>query len=236
MNCLIFMAGGSGVRFGADIPKQYIEIDGEPLFLYTLRKYCAFNIVDRIVIVSNLAWTEYTEAWAKRVTLNIPTVVVEGGETRSHSVKNGVLACSVFLREDDIVLIHDATNPFVDPGAVREGIELAKENGAAAIGTRQVHTIYNIDESGNIKGLIPRDNVSSGYSPEIFRFDTVLRIHKDADDTGLAQMTSAMALALQYGINVNVVFASVLNLKITYKDDLQYFLAVKKNEDETSKG
>lgn len=230
MHCLLMMMGGSGVRFGAEIPKQYIEIDGAPVFTYTLKKYSQCEFVDKIVIVSNPEWIEYTEKIAKELLGEKLFRVVAGGRTRSHSVKNGLKCCSNILKENDLVLIHDATNPFVDVNAISNGIEVASETGAAVIGTNQYHTIYSRECDDTIKNFIPRETVGSGYSPEIFKFNVIYPYYQNASEEQLEAMTSALALALECGVEAKFVPAELVNVKITYPHDMKAFIALMKYE------
>lgn len=225
MNCLLFMMGGSGTRFGADIPKQYIEIHGIPLFAYTLQAYDQCDFVDKAIIVSNTDWMDYTQAKAEKVLANKLLAVTAGGPTRSHSVKNGLLCCQNYLSSDDILLIHDATNPFIDKDALKQAVLMAKESGIAALVTDQVHTLYR--KSGDrIEQVIPRETVCSGYSPEVFRFSEINGFYEHADDQKLETMTSAVALALDQGKAVKCVSANICNLKITYSHDMEVFKAI----------
>ena len=114
MNILLLMMAGSGVRFGADIPKQFIRIKDKPIFSYILRGYNACEDIDKIVVVTHADWIDYVEEW--KATLGAEKVhnVVAGGATRSESVRNGLSEVSTFASADDVVLIHDATHPYVD--------------------------------------------------------------------------------------------------------------------------
>ena len=92
MNYLILMMGGKGTRLGADRPKQYIEIDGIPIFAYILKSYNQVECIDEIVIVSNEIWIDYVEKWISLIQIDKPISIVAGGKTRSHSVYNGFKA------------------------------------------------------------------------------------------------------------------------------------------------
>ena len=87
-NCLLMM-GGSGTRLGTQIPKQYIEVDGVPIFAYILDKLNKFDAIDNIVIVSNPAWIDYVEDWKQKLGANKVKAVVAGAAPRSVSVGDG---------------------------------------------------------------------------------------------------------------------------------------------------
>lgn len=226
MNCLMLMMGGNGTRFGADIPKQYIKVNGRPVFQYTLDQYNRCEEVEKVLIVSNPEWVDYTKKNAEKLLRNKLTEVVAGGSTRSHSVKNGLVCCEKYLKEDDYILIHDATNPFVARKTIGKAIQAAKETGAAVVGTNQYHTIYRRDGSDLIDCFLPRETIGSGYSPEIFRFSMIYPYYKNAKEQELSAMTSTVALVLQYGAEVQFVPADLVNLKITYPKDMEAFTAL----------
>lgn len=230
MNCLIFMMGGSGVRFGAKIPKQYVKVNGMPVFAYTLGKYCECSFIDKILIVSNSDWIDYTVKIADQLLGEKLLGVISGGRTRSHSVKNGVNFCENYLDDDDIVLIHDASNPFLETDAIKRAIEVVKKFPMVCVGTDQYHTLYKRTDDV-ISRVVPRETVCSGYSPELFRFSLLYEFYAKANDETLENMTSAMALALSNNIEVKYIPANIINLKITRKNDMEAFKLLIRDEE-----
>ena len=222
----MLMMGGSGTRYGTKIPKQFLEVNGKPLFMYTLKKYLEFNLIDKVVVVSNPEWMDYSRVYSASILKDKLLAVVPGGRTRSHSVKNGLEYCKDHLSCEDLIMIHDTTNPFVDPDAVEKAIEAAKKTGAAVVGTNQYHTIYIKDSAGKIIRFIPRETVGSGYSPEVFRFSLVYEHYLHADDESLESTTSTIALTLDEKTEVCFIPANLVNLKITYPHDMKAFLSI----------
>ena len=223
MNYLLLMMGGSGTRLGADRPKQYIEIDGIPIFFYILRSYNKLDCIDEIIIVSNEMWIDYVQKWIDSLEINHPISIVAGGETRSHSVYYGLKSISNRAKDDDIVLFHDATHPYVDePGTIKV-IDAIEEYGGATLGAYQYDTVYRMNEEGFITDVIPRQELVAGASPEGFKFSEIFPIYDAADDEELEQMTSGGALAMEHGIKMKTIEANIINLKITYPNDLEIF-------------
>lgn len=220
---LLLMMGGSGTRLGGTRPKQYIEIDGIPIFAYILNKYCQMGDIDDVVIVSNSDWCDFVLKWVKQFGLYDKVMVVEGGNNRSQSVKNGLLAIKKDAEDEDIVLIHDATHPYVDEAGTKEIISILKEYEGATLGAYQYDTVYRINEENEIVKVLPRQQIVAGASPEAFKFKRIYDIYCKSSDEELSLMTSAGAIALCYGINMKVVPTNIINLKITYKNDLEAF-------------
>ncbi len=224
MNIVMLMMAGSGVRFGADIPKQFVEVKGRPIFSYILNAYNQSELIDRIVIVTHKNWIDYVEEWKETLKAHKLSVITSGGDSRSASVKNGLLAMKDFAAEDDVVLIHDATHPYVDEEGNEKIIQAVKECGGATLGQRQYDTVYQMNEETHmLEKVVPREKIVSGASPEAFRFGDLYRIYTRASREELDSMTSAGAIALHYGIPMKVIGANVINLKITYKNDMETF-------------
>lgn len=222
-NYLLMMMGGSGTRLGADRPKQYIEVEGQPIFSYIIQGYDKAEFIDEIIIVSHESWMDYVSEWMNRLNIQKPLQIVAGGETRSHSVKNGLAVIADKAADDDVVLFHDATHPYVDREGTLKVIEAIREYGGATLATYQYDTVYRITDDDFVSNVIPRQEVIAGASPEGFRFGDIYKIYADASDDELKAMTSAGAIALAHDIKMKSVKTDVINLKITYPGDLEIF-------------
>lgn len=229
MNTVLLMMGGSGTRFGADIPKQYIKVNDRPIFSYILQGYDRLDTVDKIIIVSHKDWVDYVEEVAKQMNTKKLYKVVTGGATRSDSVKNGLICAAEYSSDDDVIMIHDATHPYVDEKGVKEVIEGVKEFGGATLASFNYDTVYKMDDDHILTNIEPRFNIVAGASPEAFTFRAIYDIYMNSDKEELESMTSAGAIALAHNIKMKVVKANVINLKITYADDMDLFLKLVDN-------
>ncbi|MBQ9249975.1 MAG: 2-C-methyl-D-erythritol 4-phosphate cytidylyltransferase [Oscillospiraceae bacterium] len=224
MNAMLLMMGGTGTRFGKDRPKQYTLIDDRPLFSYIVEKADKTACIDRLVVVSHADWLDYAQEWCEKFVKRIPFDVVAGGENRSGSVLNGLTRLGRYAKRDDVVLIHDATHPYLDPEGVGKVVEAVQEYGGATMASRNYDTVYRTDEQGFLEKVEPREQIVAGASPEAFRFGDIYDIYRNASAEELASMTSAGAIALSHNIPMKVIGTPVLNLKITYEHDLDLFL------------
>jgi len=199
------MMGGSGTRFGADVPKQYIMVNDKPVFTYIVKAYQVMPDIGKIVIVSNAAWIDFVDKWINKIGKDKVEPVVAGGDTRSESVKNGLVACKSFAGPEDIVLIHDATHPYIDEDGTGKVIEAIKEYRGATLGTCQYDTCYQIDDDDMITKVEPRQYLITGASPEGFFWKELCDIYENTPKEELEKMTSAGALASANGIKMKVV-------------------------------
>ena len=223
MNIALLMMGGSGTRFGADRPKQYVLVNDIPIFFYIFKKLISLDCIDKVILVSHKSWIDFVKEWAVKVKTNKEFEIVEGGENRSESVLHGLQVAAKFAKAEDVILIHDVTHPYVDEAGTEKVIAGVKKYGGATLAAFQYDTCYTIDKEHLIQGVFPREKIVAGASPEAFRFGEIYTIYSLATKEELQQMTSAGAIALAHGIKMVVVPASVVNLKITYPGDMEIF-------------
>ncbi|MDY5684155.1 MAG: 2-C-methyl-D-erythritol 4-phosphate cytidylyltransferase [Treponema sp.] len=229
MNCVLLKMGGSGVRFGASVPKQFYEINGEPLFAYVLRKYETIKCIDKFIIVTNSEWGEITNLYATKILGKKLLGIVSGGKTNIESTYNGVMYAAKFLTDSDYLLVHDVTDPIINEKAIREVITAAQKDGCAAVVTEQVHTLYTKNAEGYITGTIKKDCVGSGYSPEAFQYSIIKDCFNKAKDGDFFIKTSAMEVVQSKGIHPKVVVSHQVDLKITYQEDMEALLLMIEN-------
>ena len=224
MNIMLLMMGGAGTRFGKDRPKQYTLIDERPLFSYITERADQCPDIDRLVVVSHGDWLDYVREWCEKTLRRLPWQVVAGGDTRSGSVLNGLRALEGLAAAEDVVLIHDATHPYLDPEGVALVAEAVREFGGATLASKNYDTVYRTDAEGFLEKVEPRELIVAGASPEAFRYGDIYDIYRSASSEELAAMSSAGAIALAHGIPMKVIPTPVLNLKITYEHDMDLFL------------
>lgn len=223
------MMGGVGSRFGADVPKQFTMIDNTPLFSFIVKELAKVDYIDGIVAVVHQDWIGYTKEWLDKLFLSDKVKIVEGGACRSESVFNGLKYLRELADDGDVVLMHDATHPYVDKEGTRQVAELTHQYGAATLASLNYDTTYMMDNDCNIEKVVPRQKMIAGASPEGFRFGQIYKIYSSTPQNEMEKMTSVGAIALAHHIPMKVVPTSVLNLKITYPEDMKLFKLLYKN-------
>ena len=154
--------GGSGTRLGADIPKQYIELENRPIFSYIVEAHQNCGDIDKMVIVSHENWLEYVHKWVGWLGADKVAEIVAGGENRSASVRNGLKAMESWAGPEDVVLIHDATHPYCDEAGIRKVVEAVKKHGGATLAQPEYDTVYQCTGEGFVDKVLPRQLVISG--------------------------------------------------------------------------
>lgn len=220
---VLLMMGGIGSRFGADMPKQFTMVNERPLFTYIANKLAKQDCITGIVVVVTESWLDYAKEWIDKLQIRKIVNVVKGGETRSESVRNGLRALVGVAEDNDPVLMHDATHPYVDEEGTKKVAEMVREYGSATLAGLNYDTTYLMDDDNNIVKVIPRKNVIAGASPEGFRYKQIYDIYENTPQEDMEKMTSVGAIALAHNIPMKVVPTAVLNLKITYPEDFKLF-------------
>jgi 2-C-methyl-D-erythritol 4-phosphate cytidylyltransferase len=220
---VILAAGGRGMRFGAgkqnDKPKQFLELRGYPIFVWSLRTLLSSPVVADAVIVAppDLIAPLKQQLDAVSELLHGKSVkVVPGGATRQNSVYFGLLELEG--RRTTHVLIHDAARPFLNMDLVDRCTKAAIEYGAFTAGIPVSDTIQRI-EGNQIIETLDRDSLMLVQTPQGGRFDWLLEGHRRALDEEKATTDDAAILAMS-GHKVSIVDGASFNIKITRPDDL----------------
>ncbi len=218
---LLVVAGGRGVRLGADLPKQYLNCAGRPLIVHTLEALATcYPFGATTVVIGADDRPLYDQAVAHlapsaAAALGPPAI---GGATRQQSVLAGLEALA--QAEPDIVLIHDAARPFPSVNLVARAIEAAERHGAAAPGTAMSDTIKQVDAEGRVLATPPRSTLRAVQTPQAFRFPLILDAHRRAAATGVRDLTDDVAVAEWAGAPAYVFEGDPLNVKVTTMQDL----------------
>ena len=222
----VILSGGSGKRFGSDLPKQYVEVKGRSILSYTLDAF-ARSSVDEIVVV---AAEEYIEC-CRQIAASIPksTEVIQGGEQRYDSVLQGLRYAAVHTDhpEEDIVLIHDGARPLIRPEVIDDIIRTVKTCGAAIAAAPCTDTIKLADEEGNIAGTTDRSRTWAAQTPQTFVLQEILHAYEKiiggrSQKETLQHITDdAMVYQMAFpGRPVRLINAGADNFKITAPSDL----------------
>ncbi len=202
----ILVAAGSGNRFGAGTPKQFLPLLGRPVI-----RYAAEALVAHVGALLQPVGEASPIAVALDGLAHLPPV--PGGVTRQDSVRAGLEALAPHA--PDVVLVHDAARPLIPPGLIAALIA-ALDDTPGAIPAVPVADTLKRAVAGRIAATVPRDGLFRAQTPQAFRFDALLSAHR----AGIVSATDDAAVLEAQGLAVGLVPGSEDNIKITYKDDL----------------
>jgi 2-C-methyl-D-erythritol 4-phosphate cytidylyltransferase len=218
----ILPAAGLGTRMGAGTPKQFLELGGEPLVIFTLRRLAACAAITDFILASRGEELTSLEDRVSKARLGRPARVVHGGDTRQQSVAN---ALAQVAPETEIVLVHDAVRPFVTPAQIERLIAEARTRGAAILGIPAIDTVKEVkraslpEDVALITSTIPRERIVLAQTPQAFQYAILREAFARAKQDDVTASDEA-SLVERLGREVFVVLGSERNLKITRPSDM----------------
>jgi 2-C-methyl-D-erythritol 4-phosphate cytidylyltransferase len=218
----IVPAAGLGTRMGAETPKQFLELDGMPLILFTLRRLAACSAITEFFISTRADDIVSLQDKVAKAAIGRPARVVHGGDTRQQSVANALAQVDP---ETEIVLVHDAVRPFVTVEQIDRVIAEARKRGAAILGIPAIDTVKEVkraslpEDVALINATIPREKIVLAQTPQAFRY-ALLRDAFRAAQKDEVTASDESALVERFGHEVFVVLGSERNLKITRPADM----------------
>jgi len=225
----ILPAAGLGTRMGAETPKQFLELDGVPLVLFTLRRLAACEAITDFLIATRAEEMAALEMRVRQEGLGRPVRVVRGGDSRQESVAH---ALAQVPADTEIVLVHDAVRPFVTREQVERLITEARARGAAILGIPAIDTVKEVkraslpEDVALITATIPRERIVLAQTPQAFTCTLLKEAFASAAQDDVTASDEA-ALVERLGHDVYVVLGSERNLKITRPADMdlaRYYL------------
>jgi 2-C-methyl-D-erythritol 4-phosphate cytidylyltransferase len=219
----IIPAAGLGTRMGADQPKQFLELDGVPLIIFTLRRLAACAAITDFIISTRADDVMSLQDKVAKAALGRPARVIHGGDTRQQSVANALAQVD---SATEIVLVHDAVRPFVTAKQVERLIAEARARGAAILGIPAIDTVKEVkrtslpEDVALISATIPRERIVLAQTPQAFSFALLREAFRKAEEDGVNASDEA-ALVERMGRDVYVVLGSERNLKITRPADME---------------
>jgi 2-C-methyl-D-erythritol 4-phosphate cytidylyltransferase len=217
MNVAIVVAAGKGTRLGANRPKQFLELDGLPVIVHTLRQFEPCTEIDEVVVVLAADEIAGFQTLAQQFGLEKVSRVIAGGATRAQSVRRGLAV----IEEAELVAVHDGVRPFVTPAEIDRVMAAARFTGAAILVAPVADTIKEIKDDLVVRTL-PRAQLRRALTPQCFRFDILKRAYDqltEIESEGI-EVTDDCLLVERLGVEIAAIEGSARNIKITRVEDL----------------
>lgn len=225
-NIAVIFAGGTGKRMNTKSkPKQFLELHGKPILVYTLEQFNNHIEIDGIVLVVLEEWITYCQKLVEKFRLDKVKAIVAGGDSALSSQKNGLLKAQELYAKDSVVLIHDGVRPLVNEETISKNIASVKQYGTAITVTPAIETITIKNETGEVGQIIERSKCELARAPQSFYLKDILAAHRNAEGDGLQFIDSA-SMMKHYGHSLYTVEGSPENIKITTPSDFYIFRAL----------
>lgn len=223
-NVAIILAGGKGKRMGKiNLPKQFLEIGGNPIIILTLKNIINSNLFDKIYIAINPEWKEYLQELLFNHELNLDFIhIVDGGKERNDSIENALDSMKNSVQNEDIIVIHDAVRPFITKKILLDAVNETKKYGAT-VAISPVKDTMIVSEKGIAISMPERSKLFHGQAPDSFNFSIIYNAIKSLTKEEKAQITGTSQICANKNIVVHTYLGDERNIKITTLMDL--FLA-----------
>ena len=221
MNIAIVLAAGKSERLNdINVPKQLYLLNNVPLFMYSVLTFNNLEDIDEVYVVTNEECYERINQYLNLYHLEKVKGIILGGTTRQESVYNALKKLEDNgVKDDDIILIHDAARPLMDKFIIIDNIAGVKMYDAVTTAIKVKDTIIKGDET--LDGFVDRNELYQAQTPQSFRFRIIKDAHDNAIKKNLMNMTDDSALVKENGQPVHIVKGTTANFKVTTIDDLK---------------
>lgn len=209
---VVIVAGGQGVRMGADRPKQFLEIGGKPILRHTIERFLAFDPSFEVIVVLPSAQKEWWRDYCRQSGFLERYSIVSGGITRFHSVQNALR----FVGDEGLVAVHDGVRPLVSRALLERIFAAAKKAPAVIPAVPVVESVRRVEEDASVP--VSRDGLVLVQTPQVFAADVLKKAY---DQPFSPSFTDDASVVEASGVRVHVVSGDRINLKITTPEDLQ---------------
>lgn len=209
---IIIVAGGKGLRMGGDIPKQFVPIGGKPVLMRTLEAFYTYDPAMQLILVLPVCQQAYWKELCNTYGFTLPHVVANGGETRFHSVKNGLAK----VEGDGWVGVHDGVRPFVSTEVIARCYEQVREKQAVIPVVDVVETLRRLTGAGS--ETVPRSAYKLVQTPQVFDADLLRRAYQQPYTDAFTDDASVVEAL---GEQVHLVEGNRENIKLTTPSDLK---------------
>ncbi len=217
MDYVIIVAGGKGLRMGSDIPKQFLPIGGKPVLMRTLERFREYDKDLKIILVLPEAQQDYWQGLCKEYGFQVEYQLANGGQTRFHSVQNGLA-----LIPDDaegVVGVHDGVRPFPSIDVIRNCYATAREKKAVIPVIPVVETVRHLLVHSQDKSItVPRDEYRLVQTPQTFDIQLLKAANRQPYNDGFTDDASVVE---SFGHGITLVEGNRENIKITTPYDLK---------------
>ena len=230
MNIAVIFAGGVGSRMNTKSrPKQFLELNGKPIIIYTIELFDDHPDINGIVVVCIDSWIPFLEKQLRKFEINKVVKIVPGGSTVQESIYNGLVAAETYVSEletqDSIVLIHDGVRPLITEDTITDNIKTVREKGncITCVPATETIVIERGEQDGKRLFEIPqRSDCYLARAPQSFYLKDIISTHRKAISEEKKDFIDSCSMVKYYGYRINKIIGPMENIKITTPTD--YFV------------
>ncbi len=225
VTALVF-AGGAGRRMNSrSKPKQFLEMHGKPIIIYTLEHFEFHKDVDNIVVVCIEEWIKELEGLLIRFGITKVVKVIPGGETGHDSIYYGLMAMKGTAEPEDIVLIHDGVRPLINKELISMNIDAVMRYGSAITAESTRESVVRSVDGQKVSEVPPREQMYVAKAPQSFYYGEILKLYERAREDGIKAVDSSHLCSI-YQYPMHIIISTKNNLKITEPADFYIYRAL----------
>lgn len=226
MNIAVIFAGGTGSRMNTKSrPKQFLDLNGKPIIIYTIELFENHPDIDAIVVVCLESWIPFLRKMLNKFEITKVVSVVPGGDSGQDSIYNGLCSAESYAKEyrcsDAIVLIHDGVRPLITEKTITDNIAKVKETGSCITTVPAIETVI-INNHDNTIAIPKRSDCMMARAPQSFYLKDIISAHRRSRKDGKKDFIDSCSLMSYYGYHLGLVEGPMENIKITTPTD--YFV------------
>lgn len=230
MNIALIFAGGTGQRMHTKSrPKQFLELNGKPIIIYTIELFDNHPEIDGIVVVCLESWIPFLQKMLRKFEINKVIEIVSGGETGQESIYRGLCAAERYSKNnkssDDIILIHDGVRPLITEETISDNIKATIDKGNCITCVPATETFIINKPNGSLE-IPKRSQCMIARAPQTFYLKDILSAHRKAHAESKMIFIDSCSLMTYYGYRMNTVVGPMENIKITTPTDFFIFRAM----------
>ena len=235
MNIALIFAGGSGVRMGAGVPKQFLEINGKPILIHTLQLFEDHHLIDKIYLSVLEEYIPYVRSLVEDFNIKKVDDIIAGGATAQDSIYNGLMRAGQSNPKDSVVLIHDGVRPFISYEVITKNISSVKKHGSAITSTLCYETVLKSKDGKAVDDVLVRKETYTAQAPQSFRLGDIIEAHDiiRSRPEGYENMVDSCTIMKKIGKDAHLIEGNRGNIKVTTPEDVYFFRALiqyKENE------
>jgi 2-C-methyl-D-erythritol 4-phosphate cytidylyltransferase len=212
----IIPAGGEGKRFDESLPKQYHQINGKEILIYTLEIFQSCSLIDDIIVSAQKNYFNFIKELAEKYNITKLNKIVKGGKERQDSVYNALAEAEA--SDDDLIAVHDAARPLLSDKLLSKSLISAKKSDSILVAIKARDTLVRAHKF--IDSYVDRNNIYYVQTPQIYRYKILMEAMKLAKKKNFLGTDESM-LVTRAGYKVKILEGSPLNIKITQLNDLE---------------
>lgn len=226
MNIAVILAGGVGRRMGAEIPKQFIEINDKPVIVHTMEKFEQHPEIDAIEVVCVEGYIPDIWDYAEKFKLSKLKWVTAGGETAQESTRNGLYNLEGKCKEEDNILFHMSVSPLIDEEIISDALIVCNQYGNAVAASESIFNLCRIKDGYYSDEYYSKKDLVTLNMPWTIKFGKGIKAYKKSYQENIATDKNAYLVSLLYELGERIYFSKDTQknkLKLTTFDDVDMF-------------